>query len=373
MSEIVINKVVVHELVKDQYKSIKNSFISKKPLNVTLNPVKLLVDGIVSLYGKKNNTAHYGIFGNNKKGKYPDAFNTYYNLKSHDDSNFMRLSKIGIDELYQAAKHIPAASGGYILFSDYSNNHGRYMLIAMIKPKEGLTLSQENEELVPEELSQIDLSRLYQAARISFGKYAAYKVAKEEERQELNYLSFVSPSSSKSAAGYFVTALGCVPGTAAAQATKNVVNESVNYFRNRKDLEPYWYQFKGDLINYLWKKEEKGESVKLSEIERLARQFIPAEDQDQADETAKDFISHLNSEDVAVPVEFPVNKPALKKLRQIRYTTGNWDLSFEKTALGDTDNAEVFYDRDQQRLVLSALPDKMISLIEKELSDRKKE
>ena len=257
-----------------------------------------------------------------------------------------------------------------MLYADYSNSQGRYYLVAMIKQKEGLTLSKQ---LEPEELTQLDLSRLYQAARISFSKLSAYRAATEQNRLEINYLSFVSPSTSKSTAGYFVTALGCAPGTASARATTTVIRESVEFFRNNESLKPHRHSFKNDLIDYLTKKDESGESVKLSEIESLARRYFPAVEEDMADKFSDDFISHLNSEEHGVPVEFPVSKPALMKCRRIQYKADNWDFSFERSALGENDGAKVHFDKEHKRLIINDLPDGVIKLLQEELENQKTE
>lgn len=291
MDDIIINKVVIHELIKEQHQPIQPSNMRPATLSVSSEPVQKLVMGVTSLYGKRNNSAHYGTFRNDEgRGTFPDAFEVFAGLTRPTDSQFMELSHVAMRALFEKAEGNHAASGGYMLYADFSNSHGRYFLVAMIKQKEGLTLSKQ---LEPEELTQLDLSRLYQAARISFSKLSAYRAADAQNRQEINYLSFVSPSSSKSAAGYFVTALGCAPGTASARATTTVIRESVEFFRNNERLKPHRHSFRNELIDYLTKKEEAEESVKLSEIESLARRYFPADEEDLADKFADDFVSQF--------------------------------------------------------------------------------
>ncbi len=369
MEDIKINKVVIHELVKEQHKKIQPSNLRDKVLDASSDPVVKLVYGVTSLYGKRNNSAHYGTFRNDEgRGTFPDEFETYSKISSPSDQQFLDLSKAAMKALYKKAEGIHAASGGYMLYADYSNTQGRYFIAAMIKQKEGLTLS---EQLEPEELTQLDLSRLYQAARISYGKLSAYRTASLEDRQEINYLSFVSPSASKSAAGYFVTALGCAPGTASARATTTIIKESVDFFRKDERLNPYRQTFKNKLLEYLTEKEAKGESVKLSEVESLARQFFPADEENLADEIADKFISHLNCEENGVPAEFPVNKPALNRSKRIQYNSDNWDLSFERSSLGTKNDAKVYFDKDHNRLIFNDLPCAVVKLIEEELENRK--
>lgn len=368
MADITINKVVIHELVKEQHQPIQPSNLRTAVLVPTNDIVLKLVDGITSLYGTRNNSAHYGTFRTGDgSGAFPNNFEIYADSATPDDTLFINLTRVAMDELYRKAESSQAASGGYILFADYSNIQSRFFMIAMIKQKEGIRISAN---LEPEELTELDLNRLYQAARINFGKLAAYRAASDADRQELSYLSFVSPSVGKTASGYFVTALGCAPGAASARATDTLVKESTAFFRNNIALNPFRKRFKDDLLAYLTEKEEAGESVKLSEVEEIARHYMPAEEVGQADEMASAFVTHLNSEEHAVPIEFPVNKNTLRKYTHISYSADNWDLKFERHALGVTDAAQVYYDRGNNCITIRDLPESLILKINDELENR---
>lgn len=369
MDEIRINKVVIHELVKEQHQKIKPSNMRKVVLSPSSEPVRKLVIGVASLYGKRNNSAHYGTFlKDGSRGIFPDAFEKFALLERPDDTQFLNLTESAMEALYKKAKDIHAASGGYMLYADYHNTQSRYFLVAMIKQKEGMTLS---EHLEPEELTQLDLSRLYQAAKINFGKLSAFFAADEQVRNEINYLSFVSPSASKSAAGYFVTALGCAPGTASARATTTLIRESVDFFRKNERLRPHTQTFKNALLDYLTEKEKTEQSVKLSEIESLARRFFPSEQDEQADHIADEFVTFLNSEEHGVPVEFPVHKQSLFRCKRIQYKSDNWEFSFERNALGDKQGAKVHFDKENNRLILNDLPQAAVKLLEAELDSQK--
>lgn len=368
MPDIIINNVVIHELVKEQHQPIQPTTLRAAILDPNNEIVIKLVDGITSLYGTRNNSAHYGTFRTGDgSGAFPDSFSTYTESPTPDDAQFLALTRVAMEELYRKAESSHASSGGYILFADYSNLQSRFFIIAMIKQKDGIRLSAA---LEPEELTELDMNRLYQAARINFGKLSAYIAASETDRQDLSYLSFVSPNAGKTAAGYFVTALGCAPGAASARATDTLVKESTAFFRNNVFLHPSRKRFKDNLLVYLARKEETGESVKLSEVEEIARPFMPAGEAGQTDELASAFIAHLNSEEHAVPVEFPVNKGVLRKHTHICYSADNWDVKFERHSLGVTDAAQVYYDRANNRITIRDLPDSLIAKISEELESR---
>lgn len=370
MSKLTLNRVVIHALNKEQHELIKPSTIRKEALDSSKEPVIKLVSGVSALYGSKHNAAQYGTFKNDEyMGRFPGVFLEYANIINPSEEQFLSVSAIAMKELFKKAADSTPSSGGYILFVDYNILQERYFLIAMIKQKDGISLS---DELEPEELTQLDLGRLNQAARINFGKLSEYRIANQKSQMDLNYLSFVSPQPGRTASGYFVTALGCARGATSSRATENLIKEGTKFFREHAKLKEHAREFKNNLVEYLEKKQQSGESIKLSEIEKLARGFIPAEYETQADEIAENLITHLNSEAIAVPVEFIVNAPMLYKYTHIKTKADNFELKFERGALGDDDTADIYYDRGQNRIIIKNIPEQTSAEIIKELDNRTK-
>lgn len=361
-----INFAVVHELIKDQHKDIQEPDIRKVVLDQGKPAVCKLILGAASIYGKKNNVAHYGIFSKKTDSGFPAKFEAYSKIAITEKS-FLEITHAAMAELQVAASDAPASSGGYILFVDYETAQGRFLLVAMLKKRDGLRL---NENLEPEELIELDLNSLYHAARINFGKYQEYTQANDEQRQELSYLSFLSQSAARAAAGYFVKALGCATGTASAAATKNLIQESVQFFRDRPNLHGNRLAFRDDLLRYLEKQKDIGEPVRLSEVEQIARQYFPAEVEGQADDLANELTSHLNSEAVGVPVEFPVNKSVLGKYTHVAYKADNWQIKFDRNALGEGVDAEIRFVEAEGRLVINNLSKEAVTVIRQAIADK---
>lgn len=359
--DLQINKVIIHELIKEQHKPFEASVVKDKVLPSD-NPVVLqLLQGVTALYGRRNNSAHYGTFAEGKKARsFPPAFDSYFQLDNVSEDEFVKLTHIAMEELQIAAEDTTAASGGYILAVDYQHD-GRFFLIAMLKKKAGIQLS---ESLVPETVQELDLNSLHQAARINFAKYGAFKSATAEGRAEINYLSFVSPSTNKSTAGYFIRALGCAKGTASSKATATVISESSDFFKHEPELKEFRIQFKDELTTYLEKCADLGQSATLSHVESIARKYFPSDDLHKADVYAEELYSRLNSEKNAIPNEFPVSRITLKKFTHIKYKTDNWDVNFDVTALGETANAEIQYVSAKRQLIIRDLPAEMREKIE---------
>ena len=367
-----VNKIIIHELVKDQHERIKENKYGPRVLDSSSEIVNKLVESIVAIYGKKNNTAQYGTFVNGAgRGSFPNAFESYMAIPSPTDHDFIELTKNAMVSLYNKAQGRSGASGGYILFADYVTDPGRFFVIVMIKQKSGITLS---ENLEPLELIELDLSRIHQAARVNFSKFSGFMTTSDPRRKdELNYLSFISPKMSKATAGYFITALGCSEGAASAQATKNLIDESLKFFKTKDELKNRTGEFREKLIDYLDEKAKYGASVKLSHIEAIAREFMPSDEIGQADDLADELISHLHGEPISIPVEFSVNKPTLHRYTYIKGKANNWDIKFSKSALGDDENAEIYYDADNNQLLIKELPQGLIADIKKTLEERRQE
>jgi nucleoid-associated protein len=362
---ITLNRAVVHELIKE-----KN--IDPQPLNFrpSLLPtdnenVRNVIEGVIGIYGRKNNNARYGVFTNEAAYNTPNAFNKYSALADGTvDECFMEFSKTVMQELYREATGVPFATGGHILFADYENEGIRFFLAAMIKQKTGFAFS---DTLGVENLEYIDLSKLHQAIKINFEKYNAYQEAEEVDKLELTYLSFVSPQASQSTAGYFINAMGCKAGAHSAKATEAVIKESVIFFESRKELKQNAHAIKTDICLYLAEKSDNKESATLADIEGIARNYFPTDTEELADELADEFVTHLNSEDVGVPPEFPVNKARLKALTHLIYRGKDLRLEFDKDDLGNNPNARVYFDGTQ--IIIKELPDDLIKKLNDQINE----
>ena len=135
-------------------------------------------------------------------------------------------------------------------------------------------------------------------------------------------------------------------------------------------MRPQREAFRASLLDYLKHKEEVHESVKLSEVENIARRHIPECFADQAETIVGELIAHLNSEDCAVPVEFPVSANAMRRFTHIKGASNSWSMVFDRSALGTDNSAEVYYDREAKKLTLRNVPSQMLQVIEDELKSR---
>lgn len=351
---LTINRVIVHELIKNKNEDPQPNNTRTSLLSNSNDSVMRLVEGIVSLYGRRNNSARYGVFeGLSTGGTFPPKFEKYLEEDNQTDDFFIDLSIVAMNELFRKAQDQPFATGGFVVFLDYFNeNNERFYIVAMTKqkPQVGIT------DLEPESLDTIDLNKLHQAARVNYAKYHTYLASDAVGKSELLYLSFVSPKANKDAAGYFIKALGCSAGSTSEKSTTSAVKGSVSFFNDDIDLKPKARELKQALLKKFTDLKKEGVQATLTDIENVARQFFPPEANGRKthDEYANLLHTYLNSEEVGVPYEFTVNAKALKKLTHITYNSAEFKIDFDKAELGSGEDARIQY--CDGKLVINQLP-----------------
>ena len=353
-----LNKIIVHELVKEKSQPIQENVIAKELLDSADEVVQKLFSEIHDVYGKKYNNTQYGVFfEDERRGDVPDMIEAYLGGGDRSDEAFIELTKGVMGALYNTAAGQGASSGGYVVFTDYTVDAHSYFFVTMIKKTPGITI---NSGLRAEELMHLDLKKLHQGARISASRIADYKDAGEEVKQELNYLNFIASGGRSGASGYFISALGCSSGSASLKATRSVINETRRFFQQEPQLNRYKNIVKNELVEFLARKVEDQESVSLTEIRYIIISNVPADfvapEECTLEEYVDGFIERLNSEEFSIPYEFSANASAVKSFTHLKAEADGWKLTFDKALLGVVQDAAVYYNPDTGVLSLTDVP-----------------
>jgi nucleoid-associated protein len=195
----VLKSAVIHSLEKDAHDATTTIQQAKGALDVTDRMVTQLARQLADLVGKDGNAVLWGQFAAaNREGNFPGAVRTMMH-ESLASSAFMEMSVTTMNELRDQAEKKSGATGGHIFFGQYQTNGYAFLLVAMIKQKGAITLS---EDLRPTEIKEIDMSKLHQAARINLTRYGEHLVARSdndgvardqaENSEEKTYLCFVN-------------------------------------------------------------------------------------------------------------------------------------------------------------------------------------
>ena len=338
-----LRHAIVHELLKEQYMDIddkKKYNLRTKELDCNSPIVIKLSQELIQKYGKKYSIVTYGSFDTDKirRGKFPDAFQKYHSLKRKTKQAFIDLSVLVMNELATKASEIKSSSGGYILFLDYSYNKNSYLVIAMIKQKDALTIT---DNLNLEELLSIDLSKIHQATRINCTHYSQALASKNDDDL---YLSFVSSATDGNTSGYFITALGCQKNTTASKMTKNLIKSSVAFFKNDPEIKKYANDFKDELIKYLTYCCEEKQMATLEQVISKARHILERSGFQNSNQKADDLLERLNSDSINISAAFNVNKNALNSIVKVKLENDDYTINFTRKLLGTTEAHKIYFD-----------------------------
>jgi nucleoid-associated protein len=356
---------VIHGFNKEQREPVRDIVKKAKLLDNTLPAVQLLVSGVADLLGKRSNNQAWGRFGNDgRQGPFPDKFAQFANAMD-SEANFLALSHLVVDQLVEAATSQVLSTGGRILFSLFDDAEaGSIFMIAMIKQKGGVVL---NDDFVPIDIVEIDLSKLHQASQIRIDHFLSdQKIdsAANHEDQDRNYLSFLSPKSSTHASGYFISALGCVIGITPAKATNEIFAAVDAFLSANAELKAYRKPAKEKVTEYLQMQLGKNEPASLDFICEVLRGVVGPEHVAHMD----DVLPFLNGPKHKIPDEFQVHGASLKKHSKISLENDRLNLKFVRSDLGTTLEAKIGYDKEKRTLTIRNLSDDFIAKLDQTLA-----
>lgn len=375
-----LKRAVIHSFKKAAHTDVVTEVVKKNVVLKNDNPALIdLAEGINGLIGKTGNSVVYGQFSNDgRQGPFPERFSAYTEELGNEES-FLALTHLVMDQLVEQAARQTLSTGGKIICALYETQGGRFFLVASMKERGGIQL---DHDYVPTPVQEIDLSKVQQAARVNVNHYlyVTQQLPREiaelededqkrealEEKRDTTYLCFISRGRDSKASDYFIFALGCAKGVASGRATKNAIDSIVKFFQTKPELKGYGYKAKESVIKYLEQQLANKKPANLDSICHAAKQNVPA----VLAEHLVDLKEFLNDENNRVPDEFSVHAKGLKEKTRIRSDSSSWSIQFDRSALGVREVADVYYDKDAKKLVLTNLPDGLIDVIEEELESR---
>jgi nucleoid-associated protein len=354
----------IHFLQKDVGERNARISLRDSSLDVDKPAVVELAKQLSSLVGKNESTVYWGQFGNRKReGRFPDTVASY--AEAVDEKSFMELSSVAMDELAGMAGESNFATGGYLFFAHYLVDESQFVLVAMIKERDAITL---NEDFEPEVINEIDLSKLHQAARVNLNRYVQERqraTAPTPEEREKTYLCFVNRQGRDEVATYFIDALGCEKGVSSARTTSEVIKAIRSYMMRKPPLRDKAHEAKRAVIDFMNGRPDNS-VVTLDQIVGVVGTVVNAE---QHAEIA-DLKETLNGENHQVPENFAISYRALKAHAYVSAKTPSWRLTFDTAVLG-TQDAEIQFDPETSSLTLTQLPEKMIEKVTAILRERR--
>ncbi|ANB73706.1 hypothetical protein AYM40_16090 [Paraburkholderia phytofirmans OLGA172] len=231
---------------------------------------------------------------------------------------------------------------------------------------------QLDDNLVPINIVEIDMSKLHQAAQIRVGEFrqsieleAELHDDEDEEQADVTYLSFVAKRADRGSSAYFINALGCEVGVSSTKATTRLYKAVDAFFRENDELNPYLRTAKDALSAFLRQEADAQRLVTMDALQDVMDRVVRPEHA----HLVREMTQTLNGDRFKVPDGFLVSETVLRKHTKVVLEGARLTLKFDRAMLGTDRNAELFFDEDNRTLTIQNLSDEMIGRLQQTLND----
>lgn len=331
-----IVNLVVHKLIKDQHGAASIE-LADAPINVTPSAQRL-IDHLHKLYAERPGKG-YGKFEEDENNFPMPRFVREYFVDQLTD--YYALSQVMMQHLQARAGQEQLATGGYVLIAHVNNGANDFLLVAIVTEVVGTAIT-EGLEIV--DSVHLDMSNLRVAGRVDL---TAWQAGAER------YVSFLKGRGE--VANYFKQFLGCNDVLVALQETQKLVR-GLESFATEQNLEPAVRdQLFEQAYTFL---EELGRNGNPVSLDAFANRLWP--------DSPDDLRTALAIEDLQLSDGFVPDRRAIKGLVKFKGASTHWKLEFDRRGLR---NGDIRYDQDNNKLVLSNIPDALRRELLDELND----
>ncbi|PNY70314.1 hypothetical protein C1750_18420 [Stenotrophomonas pavanii] len=321
-------QATIHRLSKDQYAHGEGSVeIQLRDSLLPVNPLLTRVaEQTVRLFAKRGNNT--GTFGEDEDAyRFPVRLKEYRNA----DIDFLELSEFVVGILESKMKFVAGASGGHAFFLHYEQAGVEFLLVAMLKMRDGAGIS---DDLNLEPALVIDTDKLHEAAKVSLSRW---------EQEEDAYLTFVKARGADEVSAYFRDALACVNYTSAQKNTERMIEAARAYVvalcLSEDDTQERWKETKRRLF-------ECFDNGRLGVVlETIAAAVEP----DQPELFSGFVTEGPQAMDLMVSHQFVPHVRTFRQLRRLSAKMGTVTVAFD---VADAAEGRVRYDQQANTLVI---------------------
>ena len=335
-----IHHVIVHKINSEQYSSKVTTIQREKEITLPNKNADNLLGYVIESFNKDVDIAYAGF---DEKSWFPAQLNSFNDSKL----TFYDFSCQSLTELASKMQLVAAATGGYLTIFHYTENNNNFLMVILLKDREGIVI---NQNLEIEIIQSLNLERLHFAAKININKWKNPDL--EEQR---NHISFLKGKGREYVVDYFRSFLG-IDETMYVDPHRNnleLVNAIKEYASQEKD-----FQKRNALIDrvhsYLDTQTDNNEPIALGYLASLA-----------SPENPNLFVSFLHDAGTELPGEFPGDKKVIEKLIRYHIRTKEYTLTFLKKAVDDG----IFWINDDGNLEISYLTPKLRYIVSGEQVD----
>ncbi|WP_256351536.1 nucleoid-associated protein [Pseudomonas gingeri] len=237
------------------------------------------------------------------------------------------------------------ATTSWPLFVHYTNQGKHWLLIAMLKLKEGVGINEQTLDL--NNSLSFDISHLHEAARIDIEKW---------QKNEQPYLSFIKRRAGDSdVSKYFRNALSCTDYTDAKYNTELTIKAVEDYCKKQNWDGEKSQEARDKLYNFCAEMKQKELPVNLNSLSAHIN-----------DQDPESFITFVKESGYEVSDIFSPNPASYKKLMRVSRRFGSISVSFD---VDDLRSETVKYREDIDAIVILQPPKELIDDMKRALGE----
>lgn len=339
-----ISNLIVHEIQKNS-SSDKTLLIARPEEMIVDDQALALSQKINDLFNRSGmNTGRFSNpEGSDEGSKLPGLIKQHFTDSGFSD--FVAFSKACSAEYIRHLESVEDVEGGLLWFHHYQVQDTNFLLIVLLKRKEGVVL---NADLSLEQINQIEMDKLHMAMRINLSAWKA--------QDEARYIAFRFGRAPSHESDYFTAFIGCNEPAAAATETRKLVDLTSAFCQEMNVSQKAAVELKRVVADRCLEKVEEKEPIALKQIaDEIESQFSA--------EQAKKFLDLASSESFNLEKEIFVEKAALKKLTRYSGSNKTITLSFDSDLLGES----ISFNEATQSLTFKDLPKSLLKQLQKDL------
>lgn len=306
---MIISKIIVHELRKEQGRAATSLITSKELIPVDDESTELVNALLKSYQGDK---ILYAEFDNEDKKYFPKRFESY-RLSQKKNQEFIDFSVDAVSNLETIIKAKTLAKGGYLVFAEYQLNDTEFISIFLIRDTEGKLLQRVETSFEVKRIEYLDTNHLAMACRVNESKLKS---------GESNYLSFIKQRQQE-VSEYFtdwISAKQLESSTEYTRSLYHIIND-IPAPINPETKKSYSIDEVRNMV-YETARSNAQQSINL---QSLGEQIYG---------DASVISKYTEEKQISIDTEFRYNKNALKKFVQISVNRDGINLKFSRSDSG---------------------------------------
>lgn len=307
-----LNKIIIHEIQKDQGANEIDEFLSQESLD--FSKATSFVAETLNRSFTKNNIYKGEFLPSSPQTVFRNYFETYM-AEERTDADFCHFTRQVVHDLTVRLEDVTQAKGGYLVCTEYYTNDQTFLSIFLVRDTDRVLFNRNaaTHSFSVQMTENVDTDKLAMACRINLPNY---------QQNPQGYLQFIRNHQAE-VSQYFINWINAAQSTSSRDHTMNFV-KLIEQVGTGFDEDGQQYkdpdEFHKDLSNYI-----KNTPGRLINLDDISQRFY------QAEEFLQNFV---DEHDINIDTEFTAHSTSLRRLNrfdfkysslQLKFSHGDWE------------------------------------------------